>query len=656
MSNARRGSLEIPAACSSGVPLVVGVEPEHEGGTQAKRGTTRSDGPRQKKLILCFDGTGNKFKGNSGDSNILKIFRMLDRTNGDQSGIGTYITSSSLSHTSIPARVNSWCQKAKDSAVGTSFDHHVIGGYKFLMRYYSPGDEIYFFGFSRGAYTARFLAEMLDYVGLVTQGNEEMVTFAWKTFSRWQQRHGGDKKHQEKKELFHFMKAFRETFTRPVGRIQLLGLFDTVNSVPRFEAAWMQRSKFPYTARSTAKVIRHAVAIDERRAKFRQDLISQGHRNTQAVATRTHHDYHLGHGHGDFHRPRRQSRVTEKEGHLAIPISGTARQEHVTFDNDSVQPTRGHTDDGYDSDLEAASMRYRARSRSRIRPPVENPISTHESSSNLSVSDLSIDFPRREALNDDGESDDGEQDIEELWFPGGHADIGGGWDMANNEMPLSHPPLVWMVREARRAGLDFDEDKMRDMNCWDDELDVSSTINLSDAVMPQIRISSSLGPQQSVEINGTNTIPQGPTSSFKYALLEAATKGKIHDCLSFGGGLPVGSVITWRLMEYLPFKRMDLQPDGSWKPIRFPLPRGEVRDIPDDVKIHNSVLRRIEADPKYRPVNLIIGGGGMGVRVAPEKYGMGKWVAVGDKRDLAGEYLVKESAVRKKQDRPSKSQ
>jgi uncharacterized protein (DUF2235 family) len=39
---------------------------------------------QRKKLILCFDGTGNKFKGNAGDTNILKIFRMLDRTGGDQ--------------------------------------------------------------------------------------------------------------------------------------------------------------------------------------------------------------------------------------------------------------------------------------------------------------------------------------------------------------------------------------------------------------------------------------------------------------------------------------------------------------------------------------------------------------------------------------------
>lgn len=37
-----------------------------------------------RKLILCFDGTGNKFHGDESDSNILKIFRMLDRSAGDQ--------------------------------------------------------------------------------------------------------------------------------------------------------------------------------------------------------------------------------------------------------------------------------------------------------------------------------------------------------------------------------------------------------------------------------------------------------------------------------------------------------------------------------------------------------------------------------------------
>lgn len=48
------------------------------------------------------------------------------------------------------------------------------------------------------------------------------------------------------------MKSFRETFSRPVRRVRFLGLFDTVNAVPRFENAWLERSGgFPYTAQST---------------------------------------------------------------------------------------------------------------------------------------------------------------------------------------------------------------------------------------------------------------------------------------------------------------------------------------------------------------------------------------------------------------------
>ena len=42
------------------------------------------------------------------------------------------------------------------------------------MRYYKPGDRIYIFGFSRGAFTARFLARMIAEVGLLSKGNEEM--------------------------------------------------------------------------------------------------------------------------------------------------------------------------------------------------------------------------------------------------------------------------------------------------------------------------------------------------------------------------------------------------------------------------------------------------------------------------------------------------
>lgn len=119
---------------------------------------------------------------------------MLDKSLGAhhyhyyQPGIGTYSDTKNLSHTSRITRFKSWYAKAKDSAIGASVDQHIVAGYKFLMTHYSVGDDIYMFGFSRGAYIARFLAEMIDNVGLLSTGNDEMVYFAWKTSMRWSTR------------------------------------------------------------------------------------------------------------------------------------------------------------------------------------------------------------------------------------------------------------------------------------------------------------------------------------------------------------------------------------------------------------------------------------------------------------------------------------
>ena len=83
--------------------------------------------------------------------------------------------------------------------------------------------------------SSSFLAEMLDHVGLLSLGNEEMIRFAWKAFSQWQQREENSVEEKKKKrQMLDFLMAFRETFSRPVRRIRFLGLFDTGNSDPLF--------------------------------------------------------------------------------------------------------------------------------------------------------------------------------------------------------------------------------------------------------------------------------------------------------------------------------------------------------------------------------------------------------------------------------------
>jgi uncharacterized protein (DUF2235 family) len=223
-------------------------------------------------------------------------------------------------------------------------------------------------------------------------GSRSRLTFAQsqqsnayvRTFQKWQcRREGNDEEKREKRKLMEFMCAFRETFSRPVRPIRFLGLFDTVNSVPHFENAWMQRSRFPYTARSSASVIRHAVSIDERRAKFRQDLISQ---MKPDKSTRYLH-----------HRRRRHLKETMHGGLLNGDDEKTnekSEDQHNTL----APPQR------FVNSHETVGVRSRN--------------SGSQGMNSAATSELSLDVLHDPKLC---EKDDHEQDILEVWFPGCHA-------------------------------------------------------------------------------------------------------------------------------------------------------------------------------------------------------------------------------------------
>ncbi|KAK8197371.1 sporulation associated protein [Phyllosticta capitalensis] len=233
----------------------------------------KTTGPR--RLVLCFDGTGNSFLGDVSDTNIVKLYQMMERnTPGQfhyyQPGIGTYVRGQSKTQKFWPA-FRSKVISAVDQAVGTSFEDHLLAGYKFVMRHFIPGDHIYIFGFSRGAYTARFLAEMLHELGLLSMGNEEMVQFAWETFSNFQNSRYNDPQTEKDQELKRYMDKFKQTFCRPGVSVHFLGLFDCVASVGQFEIPFHRKS-YKYIATPAARHIRHAVSIHERRLKFKPAL------------------------------------------------------------------------------------------------------------------------------------------------------------------------------------------------------------------------------------------------------------------------------------------------------------------------------------------------------------------------------------------------
>jgi uncharacterized protein (DUF2235 family) len=206
-----------------------------------------------KNIVLCLDGTGNEFGDQN--SNVIKLYSVLVQDPQTQMayyhpGLGTMGAPGAWS------KLAQWWTRVKGLAFGAGLAANIGDAYCYLMATYQPGDNIYIFGFSRGAYTARALAAMLHMYGLLRPGNEVLVPYITRLFRAQDQK------------IFALAAQFTATFPRPC-KPRFLGLWDTVSSV-----GWIYNPvKLPYTAMNPdVSTIRHAVSIDERRCMFRQNL------------------------------------------------------------------------------------------------------------------------------------------------------------------------------------------------------------------------------------------------------------------------------------------------------------------------------------------------------------------------------------------------
>lgn len=415
---------------------------------------------------------------------------------------------------------------------------------------------MYFFGFSRGAYTACFLNELLDFVGLLGTDNEEMIPFIWEAFATWkfQKQHEID----ERQTACGFLKIVRETLARPISRLKFLGLFDIVNSIPEF-----QIDKRRIT--SSARVIRHAVSIDERRVKFQPVLFQP------SLSRKKTHAKHFQHSH--------EKREIGMQRDLAISTSASGVND--------LAPIQSHQS-----------------------VPPSLVITNSDTGDENQISPVM-----------DSDSDDEDQYIEEVWFPGSHGDVGGGWMLENDEQyRLSHAPLVWMVGEAHRAGVEFDERKMKELQCIEE---------YEGGYEPLVR-------DTAVNREG----PSQASADFHDAL-RSSSLSAIHDTLKFGHGRSKASVLSWWVLEYLPFGWMAMQPNGSWKLGHWPLHGGKERDVPADARLHVSAIRRMESDESYRPANLIMDDGIRSADRNPKQYSKEDWIVHRYAGDEAREIYVR---------------
>lgn len=217
-----------------------------------------------KRLVICCDGTWNRADTKT-VTNIEKIARTVQLEPSRALGVQQMVLY-------LPGVGTAGYQTDKllGGAFGLGLFHHVLNAYRFLSINYQPDDEIYIFGFSRGAYTARSLAGMIGKVGLLKR--EAMIAgLLHEVGLRY--RHGPEEPWPD---AWADPEAFRREHCHPVVPIRFLGVFDTVGALGVPGALSRHHQFHDVRLGKAVEVARHALAIDEPRMKFEPCLWEVG--------------------------------------------------------------------------------------------------------------------------------------------------------------------------------------------------------------------------------------------------------------------------------------------------------------------------------------------------------------------------------------------
>ncbi len=236
-----------------------------------------------KRIVIASDGTWNRLDAEY-PTNVAKLAQAVLPEGPDGvpqiichlDGVGT-------------GRGTGWLARGIDRMLGGAFGEGLTEtieeAYRFLVFTYAPGDEIYLFGYSRGAFSARSLAGLIRNCGIVDRAQAAAIPDALALYWARTADSGPDSPRALAFRAAHAAQvttgageaAWRAERGLPAGmplRLGYLGVWDTVGALgmPSYltAARWLNRGlAFHDTSLSwIVQAARHAVAIDERRRTF----------------------------------------------------------------------------------------------------------------------------------------------------------------------------------------------------------------------------------------------------------------------------------------------------------------------------------------------------------------------------------------------------
>ncbi|KAF9644334.1 hypothetical protein BDM02DRAFT_3213730 [Thelephora ganbajun] len=493
--------------------------------------STDPTAPQPRVIVLCFDGTANQYS--AANTNVVKFYALLDKCCPPdqivyyQPGIGTWF------NPGVVSPFLTWLAKIADEAIAWYLDEHVRGGYKFLMQNYRQGDKVCLFGFSRGAYTARALAGLLHKIGLLPRDNEEQIAFAYSLYTRTD------------KAGLEIAAGFKQTFCAPV-TIDFVGVWDTVASV-----GLIYSRNLPFTtANSGVRVFRHALSLDEHRARFQPNLF---HRETPKQAAK---------------RKKGESKPTNPVNATTSPNS-----EDDERTKPRSRPKFGFTRWGITVQRLSSEEQHRVPGVDRGVPSSPKALSPERrvlSGTSSEVLTTSEPLPA----------------VQEVWFVGCHADVGGSAVEDTVRYSLADISLRWMVKQVilSQCGIRFDAAALKRA-----DIDVA-TIALAGAVLPTSPSSS-----------GGNGSGGYITRKGKERDVEEQNWPREEDVLAdIHDELKIHPL--WWILEIVPMKFKWQEADGTWKS-EWSVNLGRGRQIrTEQPDFHDTVRQRMAVvELKYQP-------------------------------------------------------